>query len=328
MRKLGTLLFIIASLSGMALIPGVAFAAVDLITFHTNPKTPGPHQQVSISIQSYAVDLDSAMLSWYVDKKVVASGIGVKSIQAETKELGETVAVNVVITTGDNGRHDKELLLRPAEIDLLWEADTYTPPFYKGKALPTHKSLVKLTAIPRFNTTTSDPRSYSYTWTANRSQGIGSGLSKYTTAVRMGYAGTPVPITVEVINPEQSGEKGEAAQTIMATDPLLLFYEDAPLLGIRFDHALLGSVLTHGTQFTLRAAPYFFSTEDMGTSNMIYTWQQDGQKVPLGSDPNVLVLSKQGTGEQSSTLQLSVQNKKRILQSDRAVATISFSTEQ
>lgn len=312
------------------LFPSVAFAALDLISFHTNPDTPGPEQAVTVSIQSYAVDLDAAMLTWYVDKNIIASGIGEKSIQTTTKEFGQTTTINVVITTASGARYDKQFLIKPAEVDILWEADTSVPPFYKGKALPTYKSIVKLNAIPRFNTLASDPSRYAYAWTANQIQGLAMVPGKNSTLVGMKYAGSAVPITVKVTNYGVGGENTTitGAQKILAVEPLLLFYEDAPLMGIRFDQALSGSRITNGTSFTLRAVPYFFSGDDLANANLVYEWRKDVQQLTPGLDPNVIVLGKEGTGAQSSTIQLSVTNRKRILQSANAGVTINFTAEQ
>jgi hypothetical protein len=336
MKTLRTYILGLVCGAGIALSPSIAFAALDLITFQTNPKTPGPDQLVTVSIQSYAVDLDSANLTWYVNKEVVASGIGEKSIQTMTKKLGETTTINVVVLAANGTRFDKQLLLRPIEVDLLWEADTFVPPFYKGKALPTYKSIVKVSAIPRFNAFSSNPSQYSYAWTANQIQGLGQGLGKQSVLVPMKYSGSSVPVEVTVTDLAVGASStttlttsgsGSAVERITAVNPFILFYEDAPLLGIRFDRALSGAVTTNGINFTLRAAPYFFSNDDITNTSLIYTWQQDRQKLAPGIDPTVLVLGKEGTAAQSSTIGLMIQNSKRILQSANAGITVNFAAE-
>jgi hypothetical protein len=338
MKTLRTFILGFVCVVGIALSPNAAFAALDLISFQTNPKTPGPNQLVTVSLQSYAIDLDSANLTWYVDKEVVANGIGEKSIQTMVKDLGETVTINVVILAANSARYDKQFLLRPIEVDLLWEADTFVPPFYKGKALPTYKSIVKLSAIPRFNTFSSNPSRYSYAWTANQIQNLEQGIGKQSVLVPMKYSGSSVPIEVTVTDLSALGDttgttsatrlnNGSAMQRIVAINPLLLFYEDAPLLGVRFNQALSGGVTTNGTSFTLRAVPYFFSNDDIVNANLSYTWQQDRQKLNPSMDPNILVLGKEGTAAQVSTIGLLIQNSKRILQSANAGVTINFTAE-
>ncbi|MEK7118498.1 MAG: hypothetical protein AAB869_02700 [Patescibacteria group bacterium] len=325
--KLRNIILGIAWAVGILLSPGIAFSALDLITFHTNPETPGPNQAVTISIQSYAVPLDSAMLTWYIDKEVVASGIGEKSIQTTTTEFGNAVTVNVVIMTASGGRFDKQLILKPIEVDILWEADTFVPPFYKGKALPTYKSIVKLSAIPRFNAFASDPSLYSYTWTANNTQGLGQKSGKNGVLLPMKYSGSAVPVKVSVNNLASTGEGGGASKNIATVDPILLFYEDAPLLGIRLDRALSGAVVTNGTSFTIRAVPYFFSNDDVENSNLVSLWYKDNVKFAPGLDSNTLTIGKEGASAQGSTIGLSIQNMKRILQAADAEVSVNFSQE-
>ncbi|OGZ08480.1 MAG: hypothetical protein A3C13_00920 [Candidatus Lloydbacteria bacterium RIFCSPHIGHO2_02_FULL_50_11] len=267
------------------------------------------------------------MLTWYIDKEVLQSGVGKKSVEVMTKDFGQTVTINVVIATSLGTRYDKQFLLRPVEVDLLWEADTVTPPFYKGKALPTYKSIVKATAISRFNSFTSDPSSSFHKWTTNYTQGLGEGLGKSSAIIPMKYSGSSVSVSVKVDNTGAEGGSGTATKNIVGVDPLLLFYEDAPLAGIRFDRALFGNIEVGGTAFTVRAAPYFFSNDDLVNANVIYSWFKDNVKIATGLDSNKLILGKEGSSAQSSALLLSLKNRNRVLQSASARLTVSFSQE-
>ena len=63
----------------------------------------------------------------------------------------------------------KEFRFVPSEVDLLWEAvDSYTPPFYKGKALPLAQAEVRVTAIPETQLISpSDAPNLVYHWENN-----------------------------------------------------------------------------------------------------------------------------------------------------------------
>ena len=307
------------------LFPGMVFAALDAVTINVNPETPGQNEDVAVSIQSYAVDLNSSMITWYVDNNPVKSGIGEKNITTRTGDLGKTTTIHVVIADMNNIRYDKEFVLRPAEIDLLWEANTYTPPFYKGKALPTYQSVVKVVAILNVGTTSNNQFAYSYTWTTG-TRGLGNGYGKNTAILPMKYSGMKVPVSVRVRDTEGT-LIGSAKQNILAVDPILAFYEQAPLLGSRFDHTLNGSIQTTGTSFRVRAVPYFFSNDNMANHDLVYSWKKDGVKIIQGSNPNSLILEKSGTEAQSSDIQLLIQNRKRILQAADARLTVSFPLE-
>ncbi|MDO8520789.1 MAG: hypothetical protein Q7S52_01610 [bacterium] len=331
MIKLRTFNLGIACVAGILLFPSIALAALDVVTFSTNPPNPSPNQPVTVSIQSFAINLNSAKITWYVDKEVVKDGIAEKSIQTNTKAFGQTVTIDVVIVDQTGVRTDKKFLLRPIEIDILWEADTYTSPFYKGKALPSYKSNVKAMAMARMRSLSDDPSSFYYTWTINRIQGLGEGLGKTSAVIPMKYAGSAVPVSVRVSDLSKEGGGGgqswSGMQNILAVSPTLLFYEQAPLLGTLLERALSGGISTKGTSFRIRAVPYFFSLDDMASGNLVYTWKKDGQSTAPALNPTSIQLGKTGTGAETSIISLSIQNRKRILQSANAQVTVNFSQE-
>ena len=315
-------------LFGIALFPSISFAAINVVTIKTNPDTPGPNQETTVSLESFAVDLDSSVIMWYVDKEIMKSGIGEKSIQTKTKNFGETTTIDVVISNTQNGRIDKQLLLTPVEVDLLWEADTVVPPFYKGKALPTYKSLVRVIAVPRFNASWSDPAIFNYSWTANNIQGIGQGLGKNSAVVPMKYSGSTVPVRVMVNGGGSTNGSGSATINITAVDPLLLFYENEPLLGTLFERALTGAISTPKTEFRVRAVPYYFSYSDYIEGLFVYDWKQNSQATTPNSNQGVLVVAKNGLSEQTTSVELTVSNRKRVLQNDSESVVINFTEEQ
>ena len=72
---LNTIIFaLIFLLSGV----GITYAAgTDLVTFTTMPKSPGALEKITVSIESFAVDLNSANIVWNVDKEFVKDGIAI-----------------------------------------------------------------------------------------------------------------------------------------------------------------------------------------------------------------------------------------------------------
>lgn len=312
-------------------VPTISFAANDvldtLISTRLSPKVPGANEDVTISINSYTMDIDGSNIIWYVNKDAFKNGVGLRTVTIHTGDFGERSVVDIVIMTPTGRKINKQIVVAPAEVDVLWEAQTYTPPFYKGKALPTYKSLVKVTAIPRFNSLTSDPSQYYYNWTYLRTLGVGKGLGKSSALVPMGFANTPIPVNVEVSLPTTDWV-GSKLTTITATNPKLMFYEQAPLLGTQFNSGLPQKINGEGNQFIVRAVPYFFSTDDYDNGNLMYTWTvSSAQRVP-GTDPTTLTLKKSGTALQTFPVMLRIQNQKRVLQQGSAVSTITLPLEQ
>lgn len=306
--------------------PFFASAKLDLIYISTNPETPAPNQDVQVMVESYAIPLTSAKIIWYIDGVALKEGIAEKVFNTRTKDFGVPVTIDIVILTADGTRYDKQIVLKPEEVDLLWEANTYVPPFYKGKALPTYKSTVKVTAIPRFNSLSSNPSEYYYKWSMNRTTGLGEALSKNSTVLQVGWADSRMPVSVDVTIPG-SDFKATAIQYIPVTEARTQFYELAPLLGIQFHRAISGTVVTNGTDFRLRVVPYYFSNENYETGELNYKWKTDAGTLPATDNPNMLVLEKKGTAAEATTILLEVQNRKRILQVANTRAVISFTEE-
>ncbi len=314
------------------LFPASSFAiGIDLINVRMNPKVPGENQEVTVSLDSFSTDLNSSEIIWYEDGVAIKQGIGEKSVMVSTGEFGKTINLTAVILGNLGTRVEKKVVITPAEIDVLWEAQTYTPPFYKGKALPTYKSLVKVTAIPRYGKADSDPKSFMYNWKYNRTLGVGQGLGKSTVLIKMGYADTAVPVSVEVSLPGGSWS-GQRMDNISGGEAVLRFYEQAPLLGINFNKQVSAKTLGSGNQFTIKAVPYFFSTEDIASDVLIYTWRVNNREAIPGLDPTILTVSKIGSDEeqlkeQEFTASLKVQTPKHVLQQGVNQATITLPPE-
>jgi hypothetical protein len=133
-------------------------------TLRTSPEFPGPNTKIKVRIEAYGVDIGNAKIIWSIDGVPTYEGNGLTEISFTTKNLGEKTVVTVTAFTTVGRRLDDEITIEPAEVDLLWEAKTYVPPFYKGKALPTYASDVRVTAMPRLGSVTADPNEYSYVW--------------------------------------------------------------------------------------------------------------------------------------------------------------------
>ena len=322
--------FLIVTLCISFFTPLSVFAAgLDLINITTNPKTPGPNEDVTISMNSYAVDLNTATIIWFVNKSPSKQGVAEKTLTVHTGDLGTKTVVDITIL-GNTGKISKQIVIAPAEVDVLWEAQTYTPPFYKGKALPSYKSLVRVTAIPRFNALTSDPSQYYYSWKYNKIQGAGEGLGKNSIVLPMGWADSKIPVAVTVNLPgtEWNGYK---LTNIPGHEAKVVLYEQAPLLGIQFDHALMTNQAAKsgaGNTFNVHAVPYYFSTDNLQNGELLYTWNVNRSNIVAGLDPLNITVTKQGKGEESFALSLRVQNPKRILQEGRARTTIVLPEEK
>jgi hypothetical protein len=328
MNRITTLFVSLCAIIIGVTTPSLAFAAgLDLITFSTSPTVPGPNQEVTVKMQSFAVDLDTAEIIWYLGDDPAMQGIAQKTFTTRTGDFGKPTTLNITIVPLFGETLHKRFVIEPSEVDMLWEARTVVPPFYKGKAIPTYRSHVKVTAIPRRNSASSNPALFHYKWTYNRIMGLGDATGMNSVVIPMGYADSPVPVNVEV---SMIGSDWKAPEffNVKGGEAKVVFYEDAPLLGTLFNKGLSRSHLGAGNIFAVRAVPYFFSQDNYTNNELLYTWLVNSARINQGYDPTRLQLTKSGKGSETFSVSLRVQNPKRILQDGRAAAGITLPSEE
>lgn len=212
-------------------------------------------------------------------------------------------------------------------VDLLWVANTYTPPFYKGKALPGSNSTVKIVAMPNvFNSNGVKIKSSSlvYEWRfADRFFQQNSGLAKDTFLMEGPRTNSSKFMRVEV---SSFAEESKVAGTVSITTkaPEIIFYENHPLLGIRSDKALSEEFNLEETEVVIRGEPFFFSVDDI----IDYQWFINNRKVEVDSNKWNDITLRQGEGVSgSSRIGFSLSSIGRVLQFADDSFVINFGSE-
>ena len=98
---------------------------------------------------------------------MIGGGAGVKEIDVAVGALGSEAVIEARARDGDLEVAGSLVRVVPTEIDLLFESDSYVPPFYKGRAMPSAGTLLHLEAIPRFKRTDGSlvaPDGIIFTW--------------------------------------------------------------------------------------------------------------------------------------------------------------------
>lgn len=150
------------------------------INVKTSPEIPGPNEQVTIELNSYSINLNNYYISWFENGEARSGGYGSEIYSFTTGNTGEATNITAVVEFGDQ-IFRKQLRFVPAVVDLLWEVpDAYTPPFYKGKALPVKQSTIKVSAIPETQIIApTDAPNLVYYWSRNYNRdGINSGFGR------------------------------------------------------------------------------------------------------------------------------------------------------
>lgn len=267
-------------------------------TIEFSPEIPGPNTTVSAQFITYSFDADRANITWTLNNKVALKGMGEKNFSFKTGDLGSVTNLTVSAVSSDGVQLSKNFSFRMAEVDILWEALNYTPLLYKGKALATSNSLIRITAIPYFPSASSK---LVYDWEIDyekQPEVSGTGKNSFTFLSAEIFNRHKVKLIVSNYDRSIMAEK---SIWIEIQEPKVLFYKDNPLEGTQYNKALTKEINLEGEEIVLRAEPYFFSKNNL--NQLTYEWLMNNQKIFPEEFPNVLSLRK---GEGSGRTQIGV----------------------
>ena len=285
------------------------------VLIQVSPESPRPGQTVTISLQSYTTDLNRADIQWRIDGKPLRSGIGVTHTTIQMGVFGTVARVSIAVKTSEGTSFSKEIVLRPTEVDIVWETKSYTPPWYKGKALAAAGSSVTVSAFARLlasNGQTISPKELVYQWRQDgKTLGNLSGYGKSTITIPgPRFEATVISVTVSNYGNTVQGMGGV---TIQPETPKVLVYEDNPLLGVRYEAAIQNSFSLTGSETRVSAQPYFFAVSNRNDPALEYQWEVNGEEVASGDTPSSLVL-RPGSGSGFAKIAVGVQHTRVLLQ--------------
>jgi len=308
-------------------IPFFLYAQIGDTTIEATPALPGPHETVTLRLASYSTDLVRSEIFWYVNDVLESRGVGLQTFQFTTGASGKSLRIEVVIKPPAGGRIERTLTFRPAGLDILWKAYTYTPALYKGKALPSSKSLIHVLAMADFVTSSGNimkPSQLIYSWEQDGvALGRGSGVGKNSIILQtLPVSGGKTSITASVSSLDGT-LRAQKTVSVQTTDPYILFYENHPLEGVRYKTILPVNVSLTEEEITVRAEPFFFSTNDMQSNRLEYQWTANGIRVGQINQKE-LTLRKESGADGTSRIGLKIENIGRLLQLAQNAFNIHF----
>ncbi|MCW9054936.1 MAG: hypothetical protein OQJ98_03100 [Candidatus Pacebacteria bacterium] len=290
------------------------------------PRNPGANQDVSILVKSYSIDLNVATLSWFINDTLALQGVGQTSFTFTTGGLGSISTITIVAE--DTSRvYTQELIIRPAKLDLLWQAQTHTPAFYQGRKLPSIGSLIAIEAVPLFINDIGariPDDELVYTWYVDGS--IVERISgKGKRAARVSQARPRKSINVEVQAETLDGLLvRNTSINIPIVSPEIIVYENNPLLGQLYNQAVSGTYNLATTETKFVASPFFMSLSDRNASHITYAWQLDKKPVSLGDDRGSITVRQSGEEAGRANITVSVENTRDIFQKAAASFSLLF----
>ena len=294
----------------------------------TSPANPGPNTPVTIKIASYSFDINSAQITWTVNGKVVKDGIGETTITTNTGASNAPTNITINIKPLNGSSFSKTITLKPVSVDILLEGYSYTPPFYKGLSLYTNQNTVLLVAMPNITNSSGNllnAGNLIYTWSQdNTVLGDQSGYGKNSLSLTDSVLSQPTTISVVATDLNKTFIAQNSIY-LAPSSPFVLFYENNPLYGLRFENALLNNFSMTDKEINIVGIPFYFAIAEKLNNSLKYTWTINGSTTSA-PNYNSIILRQGGTTTGTASLGLQINNPVRVFQSDTKSININYSS--
>ncbi len=292
----GTLLPLCAILLAAQVHAQIGLRGIEnAVSIYLAPAHPVPGDIVRLSVRSPILDLAQSEIVWRSGGKTLAKGEGVDTASITIGALGTVTTVEVVVTTADGATASAKATIIPTELDLLVDSNSYIPPFYRGRALPSAGTAIYLEAIPHFkrsNGSNVDNANIIFTWRKNNEVlGTLSGLGKASASVPVEHLFGRDTISVEARTADGLFSN-EATFSFVPVKPFLALYQNNPLSGIMYGQALAPTTFIPESEATFAAVPYFAQATSADDPSLRFDWEVNGQTIPQGaSNPSGVTIN-------------------------------------
>lgn len=292
----------------------------DAVNITLSPQYPNPNELVTVSLDDYSIDSSGATIVWLLDGIEIPEFKNTRTISVIAPAVGKTATIAVRLVFSNRPTVSAEIAVTPLYVDVIVEPQTYTPIFYRGRALPVHGSLVNLTALVHGSQGMLNASLYTYNWQLNGTSVYGGprvGNNRAQITVPFGQSSI-IGITV-------TDATGSVVSRKLVAIPLqevdITFYEESTLYGL--SQRAIGDTLTLvGNSSTIRAVPYYIDTR-AGTNALFTEWKINNRPSnTASSDPFEINLQRQGVG--SAQISFKVRNLSELLQGDQASFKAQF----
>lgn len=304
-----------------------AFAQVDAEISMT-PKNPEPNQEVTLTLISYTFDINVAKITWKSKETVLLTGLGAKQLKVTSGNIGTE---NVITYLAESARGEVvtgSITLSPQFVDLMYESpESYVPPFYEGRSLPSEGARVRVIALPSLTDKGKliPTSNLSFSWYINGEfYQTTAGSAGSSASIPLDYLTTGTIVKVMVRSP--LGSVAEKTITIYPVQPSPLFYSYDEILGGDYSRAYTGRIEL-SKDITLLLEPFHLSAKGTLDKSTKYSWFVDGLPV-APQEKNMLSLKPKPDVYGSRRLSVIVENTKRILQKAQLDAEVIFDTRQ
>jgi len=315
-------LFILSLLSALPALAQVERS----FNFKIQPQFPSPGETTSIFAETYSFDMSRADATWKVNGETVKTGKGIQTIDFVAPTIGDTTTISF-IATRDGETISHSTTIKTSAIDLIVEPNTYTPALYKGGALPTQKSSVRVVAMPFFGNGY-DAQDLIYTW---RVDGVvqgtlsGPGRSILQTTAAPYSRSTEIRVDIESADGKIQGREVVSLKTEV---PQVLLYAVNPLLGLSMATILANESELAEEEVTIDAEPFYVPGSYRESLPITYAWKLNGKTVTSTNDDlGTITLRQAGNGRGTAKVSVSVTHPQEVTLHGSDSATFTFGIE-
>ncbi len=241
----------------------------------------------SVKISAYTTNIlnETSDFLWYIDDILDQKNSGKAKSNLSFTTTKENHVVRLVIEENNKKITENSVLVNSYNIAMTWYADTYTPPEYFGKAMPSRESKVTVTAIPDIKGY--DAEDLLYTWYIDGESRVRSVLGEQEFSFIVSKNANSLSILVEVSNLSGSVVVGKAILIPIVRPSVLIYHKNSEK---EAKTAVNNLSILPGNSVSLEALPFNFQANKI--SDFSYIWNFIGKEVSgEKTKPNLLTLS-------------------------------------
>ncbi len=254
--------------TGGGLTPS-GLGAAKSFTLSSSNDNPEPNENISITLRSYSFDQSITRFRWSINGTTVQGpGVGLTSYAFTTGNIGSRYSIRATALFDDGTSAVQTLVLNVSDIQFYWWTNTYTPPWFKGKALPVAGDPLFIYAIPQASSIS--PKTAIYQWRVNDAvipTASGQGKSVFQFTPQFSNITEQISVSIKNTAEESIGEKTIA---ITPSVPQINIYRVMPLEGIAFNQTggIFGGKPEELADFI--AEPFYFGVKTI--NDLLFSW--------------------------------------------------------
>jgi len=279
----------------------------------------------SVKISAYTTNIvnETSDFLWYIDDVFDQKNSGKAKSDISFITTKENHVVRLVIEENNQKITENSILVNSYDIAMTWYADTYVPPEYPGKAMPSRESRVTVTAIP--NIKGYEAKDLLYTWYLDAESRVRSVLGEQEFSFIVTKNTDSLSVLVEVSNLSGSVLVEKAILIPIVRPSVVIYHKNSEK---ETETALSEISILPGGSVNLTAKPFNFQAKRI--ADFDYLWKFIGKEVrSKKTKPNILTLAiPKNSFFGNRELTVNVSNRKIFKEIAASVLTVKITDKQ